>query len=366
MRASVDLANTYCRLRQVPAENLLLLPLGAQLRDTIGRSQYEKRLAGPVRNNLRFRKRKHTIRCLLTTYGVPFRVGRRDVLSGMQPQLEALQRMAEKERVLCEEKGETTSPKLKQITLALDRIKGKESHASVDSELSMVLFDAYELYRWQPNLLKDTSLTFDARTLMVCRLDGPGAAVAEGLIHKSLAAEKTGLKGTAYVDSRARFDRSAYGDYDQSLRDLVLLLQTKTSFVVRHENTSALFTETCPDVALYCGWYRLGKYSDIFHYVDGAVGFHIASSEAVNLRDPESTQWCPSMLKRGITATLGPVSEPYLHAFPKPRAFFNELIEGRCLVEAFYRTKPLNSWMMVLLGDPLYRPFSPNKSLDDP
>jgi len=63
------------------------------------------------------------------------------------------------------------------------------------------------------------------------------------------------------------------------------------------------------------------------------------------------------MLMNGITATLGPVAEPYLHAFPEPRAFFPKLYEGNCLVEAYYRTKPLISWQMLLIGDPLYRPF---------
>ncbi|MGB2865090.1 MAG: TIGR03790 family protein [Sedimentisphaerales bacterium] len=67
---------------------------------------------------------------------------------------------------------------------------------------------------------------------------------------------------------------------------------------------------------VYCGWYSLKKYVDAFEFVDGAIGYHIASFEAVNLRDPNSSQWCPSMLIDGITATFGAVSEPYLHSFP--------------------------------------------------
>ncbi len=63
------------------------------------------------------------------------------------------------------------------------------------------------------------------------------------------------------------------------------------------------------------------------------------------------------MLKHGITATLGAVAEPYLLAFPEPDAFFCELFDGRCLVEAYYRTNPFNSWQLVLIGDPLYTPF---------
>ena len=42
-----------------------------------------------------------------------------------------------------------------QIQADIDRIMGKETEASVDSELSLVLCNAYELYRWQPNALRN-------------------------------------------------------------------------------------------------------------------------------------------------------------------------------------------------------------------
>jgi uncharacterized protein (TIGR03790 family) len=130
---------------------------------------------------------------------------------------------------------------------------------------------------------------------------------------------------------------------------------------VIEETTEKLFSEgQCPRTALYCGWYSLQKYINAFDFVDGAVGYHIASWEAVHLRDPNSLEWCPAMLKRGITATIGSVAEPYLHAFPEPKDFFSELLSGDCLVEAYYKTLPFNSWQMLLIGDPLYRPF--NKS----
>lgn len=126
----------------------------------------------------------------------------------------------------------------------------------------------------------------------------------------------------------------------------------------KEERTRKLFApDSCPQTAIYCGWYSVRKYVDAFEFVDGAVGYHIASFEAVNLRDPSTGQWCASLLADGITATLGPVAEPYLHAFPKPREFFGQLYEGKCLVEAYYHTKPFNSWQLLLVGDPLYRPF---------
>ena len=366
--ASTRLARYYCQQRGIPANHVVPVALGTPLRDTIGRDDYEKRLAGPIRRTFTTRKDLENIRCLVTTYGVPFRVGRREPLDGLDAQLRQLRQLLQEQKdaiAELEQKGQANSLSWRQRQLAstqiqmdLDRISGKETEASVDSELSLVLCGEYELYRWQPNGLRGPQPQ-PFRTLMVSRLDGPSYSIAKGLIDKSLATEQKGLVGRAYVDSRGLTGKDAYGYYDQSLRDLAALVRLRTNLPVQEEQTGALFAPgSCPQTALYCGWYSVGKYVDAFDFVEGAVGFHIASFEAVQLRDPNSTQWCPAMLRDGITATLGPVNEPYLHAFPEPKAFFEALFDGHCLVEAFYLTQPFNSWQMLLIGDPLYKPFT--------
>jgi len=369
---SVGIARYYCAKRNVPADNILALPLGKGLGDTISRADYEKKLAGPIREKLSNLKPAGKIRCLLTTYGVPVKVSGRGPLKEYQDRLNKLKEQVEQEktRLMQLEQGvpagsarekKKTEQKLRQLQIRIDYINGKETDASVDSELSMVLFGSYELYRWQPNTLKDKTSVWDFKTLMVSRLDGPGPEIAQGLVDKALTAEKWGLWGTAYIDSRGfANDKTPYsfGYFDQSLRDLAALTRLRTKMSVKEERTAALFAPgDCPLTAIYCGWYSLKNYVDAFDFVDGAVGYHIASWEAADLRDPNSSQWCPAMLKDGITATLGPVSEPYLHSFPEPKAFFAELFDGQCLVEAYYHTNPFNSWQLLLIGDPLYRPF---------
>jgi len=365
------IARYYCSKRGVPDKNILALPLGAKLNDTISRNDYEKRLAEPVRKRLLAPELLGTISCLLTTYGVPIKVGRRGPLRNQQDKLRELKGLVEREKNKIEQLKQDgltdsagykqSSHRLAQLQFQIARINGKETNASVDSELSMVLFEDYDLYRWQPNMLKNDVLGLSFRTLMVSRLDGPNARIATGLIDKAIEAEKTGLKGIAYIDSRGITRNDAYGHFDQSLRDLAILTRLQTEIPVKEERTAKLFAPgTCRQTAIYCGWYSLKKYVDAFEFVDGAIGYHIASFEAVNLRDPNSSQWCPSMLRDGITATLGAVSEPYLHSFPEPRAFFAELYRGNCLVEVYYHTKPFNSWQLLLIGDPLYKPFKNN------
>ena len=368
---SVELAEYYCQKRNVPKENILKLKLGARLEDTISRKDYEKKLAEPIRKKLHEERFWLKTRCLLTVYGVPFKVGKRPCLEGQEERIEEFEKEIKREKKKIYELGnqapellakQNRQSKRKQVRLqsAIDSILGKETDASVDSELSMVAFGSYELYRWQPNRLKDTPY-WDLKSLMVSRLDGPDVGIAKGLIDKAMAAEQKGLKGKIYVDSRGLVKdkkRYSFGAYDESLRDLVLLAELRTKMPVRHEQSEKLFKPgSCPDTAIYCGWYSLKKYIDAFEFVDGAIGYHIASWEAIDLRDANSSQWCPAMLVDGVTATLGAVAEPYLHSFPKPKDLFGELFYGSCLVEAFYYTKPFNSWQMLLIGDPLYRPF---------
>jgi hypothetical protein len=64
------------------------------------------------------------------------------------------------------------------------------------------------------------------------------------------------------------------------------------------------------------------------------------------------------MLEKGVAATIGPVGEPYVQAFPPPEIFFGLLIDGHLtLAECYALSNPFLSWKMVLIGDPLYRPF---------
>ena len=369
---SVAIAQHYCYKRGITTDNILALPLGTELSYTITRDNYEKQLAEPIRERLLSPGAGGQIKCLLTTYGVPIKVEGRGPLKGREDKLKQLQKLAEQEKNRIEQlnnnepgksaqQKEKANRKLKHLESEINLITGKETGASVDSELSMVLFGNYELYRWQPNILKNNTLGLSFNTLMVCRLDGPNEGIAKGLVDKAITAEKTGLKGIAYIDSRGiAEDRKLYstGYYDQSLRELAALSKLRTELTVKEERTEKLFAAgACPQTAIYCGWYSLKKYIDAFDFVDGAIGYHISSWEAVDLRDPNSSQWCPAMLRDGITATLGAVAEPYLHSFPEPRAFFSELFNGRCLVEAYYHTKPFNSWQLVLIGDPLYIPF---------
>jgi uncharacterized protein (TIGR03790 family) len=151
----------------------------------------------------------------------------------------------------------------------------------------------------------------------------------------------------------------SYEDYDRALLAVAKGFSEQTTIETTLNNGPELFQPgECPDAALYCGWYSLAKYVDAFEWRPGAVAYHLASSEADTLQAGGSEVWCKRLIEDGVAATIGPVYEPYLIAFPRPEQFFGLLVKGELtLAECYYRTLPFNSWMMVLVGDPLYRPF---------
>ncbi|RPI82110.1 MAG: TIGR03790 family protein [Planctomycetaceae bacterium] len=254
----------------------------------------------------------------------------------------------------------------------LDLLAKNETHASFDSELALVLWPDHALLRWLPNLRhhqqRQPEPNVRPKVMMVSRIDGPTFEICRQLVDTAITVEKQGLKGKVYIDARGTRpsrEPGSYGDYDQSLRELADLLRAKTKLEVILDAKEGLFQPgDCPDAALYCGWYSLSNYIDAFTWRPGAVGYHMASGEASTLRNPKSNVWCKRMLESGVCATLGPTFEPYLAAFPRPNEFFPLLLTGKLtLAEVYAATCPFQSWVMTLVGDPLYNPYKSDPQL---
>ena len=327
---SVDLAKYYMDRRGIPKKNLLQLWVNEK--EWCEREDYEKRVAAPVREHLKEKDPKREIRCILVLYGFPLKV--------------APPRMTGSEK--------------------------EDQAAALDSEISLVLLENYGLSGWIPNPFfagykaKDLARNRE-KVMIVSRVDGPTEDIAKRVIDESMETEKKGLTGKAYFD--ARWPRPSeeknnktdvgYGFYDRSIHRAADLVKKSGRMPVVVNDREELFQPgECPDAALYCGWYSLAQYVDAFKWRPGSVGYHIASSECRTLKQRESQVWCKRMLEEGIAATLGPVGEPYVQAFPIPEMFFEFLLDGSwTLAECYALSQPFWSWQLVLIGDPLYRPF---------
>ncbi|HUU21476.1 MAG TPA: TIGR03790 family protein [Phycisphaerae bacterium] len=240
-----------------------------------------------------------------------------------------------------------------------------ESDAALDSELALLGFGKYETAGPRPNPLYWRNVAKfppqkTPRTLMTARIDGPSRGDAFRIIKASIAAEQKALRGVFYVDAGGRLP-----EYDAHLRRLYRMVKTRTKIPCTIDERGSVFPpSSCPQAACYVGWSSPGRYVAAFSWVPGAVGWHVAGSEAADLRNPDSRSWCVQMIRSGVAATLGAVEDPQLGAFPLPEEFFALLLTGKyTLAECYWRTVPHASWRMMLIGDPLYNPFKEKPEL---
>ncbi|MDY6849211.1 MAG: TIGR03790 family protein [Thermodesulfobacteriota bacterium] len=371
---STALAEYYMKARNIPSKNLI--KIRPSQNESISRRDYERDIADPIRKALENKFSSGAIRALVVIYGVPLRVGPPQRTDEEEERLQQLTTRRDELRAslkgedVSEKKRNAVEKQLKIISNALKDLSKKGYSAAVDSELTLVRVEDYPLADWLDNPFflgnkdKLSSIPIGREdVLMVSRLDGPSPAIVRRMIDDSLAAEKKGLQGRAYFDARwkrpDRTDLKGTGFYDLSIHRAAdgVRKSGRMPVVVNDEDT--LFQPgDAPEAALYCGWYSLARYVDAFEWQPGAVGIHIASQECQTLRAGSSRVWCKRMLEEGAAAVVGPVGEPYLQAFPVPEAFFSMLVDGYyTLVESYMLSLPWLSWQMVLVGDPLYRPF---------
>jgi uncharacterized protein (TIGR03790 family) len=190
----------------------------------------------------------------------------------------------------------------------------------------------------------------------VARLDGPSPAAVKGLIDSALEGEARGLQGRAYIDMGGPHQEGE--DWLKGASETLRRL----GFDVSEDHEPTLFTwRTRFDApAFYFGWYAdhpSGPISDPdFRFPPGAIGIHIHSYSAENIRDA-NTRWVGPLIVRGIAATVGNVFEPYLHFTHHIDMFMDALAHDKTTGEAAYYALPALSWQEIFVGDPLYRPF---------
>jgi uncharacterized protein (TIGR03790 family) len=243
--------------------------------------------------------------------------------------------------------------------------------AAFDSELALVQWNFYTRAKSLPNPMRFKGPRADMPPiLMTMRLDAPQPLLVRSMILAGVRAEAEGLPGRVVVDAGGNLSIDSkspnYAAFDQTLRNLATIVRTKTQLALTFdEKREVLAAQSVKEpVAVYCGWYALQHYTPACTFFPGAVGYHVASFELTSLHNENSHEWCQGLLKDGIAATLGAVNEPFLNAFPPPDEFFPLLLTGKLtLAEVYWKTNPMVSWQIAMIGDPLYNPYKLHPAL---
>lgn len=344
------LAEYYAKRRGIPEDRLLGLPCPAT--EEISRDEYLLTIEAPLRvafNRFGWWERERgpggewmvrgsAIRFLAVMRGVPLKIRPDPALAPEPP------------AVL----GGQPAP------------LAAKNEASVDSELATLFLPGRfatgvmgnPYYRRYAPVL---SLPPAETPLLVARLDGPSAAIVRRMIDDSLAAERDGLWGWAYLDARG-IEGGPYAVGDEWIAGAGKLMRERGVPVI-DDGLPTTFDAGFPvrDAAIYYGWYD-GDVSGPFArerrvFVPGAVAVHLHSFNARTVRDAKGA-WAGPLLARGAAATLGNVYEPFLELTVHFDVLQERLMSGFTLAEAGYAAMRGVSWMGVIVGDPLYRPYA--------
>jgi uncharacterized protein (TIGR03790 family) len=202
---------------------------------------------------------------------------------------------------------------------------------------------------------------------LVSRLAGYMFEDIRAMVDRSLKAEN---RGVVVLDMK----EGGYGDGEDWLRRAALKLPKER--VVLEE--SGAVVSGIRDVIGYAGWgsndrNRKTRMVDL-GWLPGGVATEYVSTNGRTFMEPPASwnigkwgltrgYWAGSpqslaadWIRAGATAVTGHVYEPYLSLTPRPEELFLAyVVEGRTLVESYFRATPAVSWMNILVGDPLCR-----------
>ncbi|MBU6401497.1 MAG: TIGR03790 family protein [Verrucomicrobia bacterium] len=354
MPESAVVAEHYARARGVPSIQVVGLDLPTT--ETMTRTEYQEALEQPLLEA--FRKHGWFV----------FGPATNTATAPETPPVEKVVAAKVRYAVLCYgvPLAILNDPALKEAGMDKLRPELRRNEAAVDSELAMLPDSRrrYPLYgAVQNTFLGSTNASALDPTnglLLVARLDGPSATIANALVDKALAAERDGLWGRAYFDLRGLTNGSYRigDDWIRTAADLAQRYGYDTVIDEKPETFPASFPMS--QIAVYAGWYD-GSVSGPFtrpkvEFMPGAIAYHLHSFSAHSIRTADQ-YWVGPLLAKGATVTMGCVYEPYLEGTPDFGLFFARLLMHFTVGEAAYACQSVLSWQTTVVGDPLYRPF---------
>jgi len=340
--SSKELADFYASKRNIPADNLIGLPLPEK--GKISRVEYNTLIRDPLRKHFNENDwwklqdvgkgiklaTQNKIKVMVCMYGVPYGVDQDSTVKLSNEQMNPITKL---------------------------------NCSSVDSELAVLSIHNLPIYQPVRNRYFKQDVSFSVssspESILVGRIDAPSIATCKRMIEDAIEVEKTGLWGMAYLDLAFKGANYTLGDdWIRSIEKKNWQLGIPTTIDTNKD--TYLTNYPMKDTVMYFGWYKgnvNGPFRNPkFQLKKGAVAVHLHSFSASDLRNPKS-KWVGPLLERGAAATVGNVYEPYLTGSHHFDVFYDRLIQGYSLVESAYMAIPQLSWQNVVLGDPLYQPY---------
>lgn len=333
----------YAQKRAVPETNIIRIT--APTDDAVTRNVYGRDIETPIVRALRQHALVDRVLYIVLTKGVPLRIAGTEGLDGTLASVDSELTLLYRRMV-----GNDVQPR--------GRVSNPYFYTSTDIEGAQQF----------------THRTHDI--FLVTRLDGFSESDVIGLIDR---AQTPSSEGRIVLDQRGGTRNNPLGD---------LLMAEAARRVTGMGFGERVQLEGTPggvrNVAGVLGYYSWGSNDPQnrarklgITFTPGAIASTFVSSDARTFAPPPDG-WSPSgnwndrssfyagapqslagdLIREGITGVAASVADPFLQSAVRPEILFPAYIRGFNLAEAFYLAMPHLSWQMVVIGDPLCRPFT--------
>lgn len=225
-------------------------------------------------------------------------------------------------------------------------------HHNFSKKLSNYLFDRKDFKRFDAT---------DANFAILCsRIDGPSLLIAtEMLTQAELMYEQNRANGIFYFDAYSDQQSTGAGAYQENMLDF----QNNVLPLLNLDTFNTVFLDPYIDVVIpsvtndsYLWAWFSDRSSLSFFNDSNALRFFLYNADfdgARTIRDIGDRRWPILAIQSRYMATAGPMSNPTIPGFLIPRPFFETLLNGGTLGEAYMYSLPFVDWTMTLFGDPL-------------
>ncbi len=204
--------------------------------------------------------------------------------------------------------------------------------------------------------------------MLVSRIEAPGLLAMKRMLDSARLGEQSAhagkpFVGTFYIDTHPKKSAS-WELYNRSMLMCAEMGKMLGNPAVIERTEKRMETFDAGPAVFYTGWYTLSSKINRGQnrWAPGAIAIEIHSGSARLLKSsmkdkPTRNSYVAFFATQGVAGTYGAVREPYLDAYPKSHEVLTSLRAGLTWAESFWANVPHHNWQMLLLGDPLYRPF---------
>lgn len=207
----------------------------------------------------------------------------------------------------------------------------------------------------------------NALAIVTSRIDAPSLEIAKQVVDNSRIAIRQGaVNGTFFFSKYSPIyseEDENYAleldDFESSTLQVLNVNIYTTTYWDEYTNSVIPFLE---DDSIMWSW-RADRAGCTFFKDPTARRYFLYNADddgAASMRDAEDKRWPMLALSSGYPVTAGAMSNPTADGYLRPRPFFEAILNGATVGEAFLFACPYLDWTISLIGDPLIAFRFPN------